>query len=320
MATNAFKRRNVVEKKILIAVDESINSRRAIEYTLKMESVIKDIHYILLNIQPKISEFLIEDARMYSKAKAALKDVISKNQENSIKILNDYKALMTKSGIEEGKIETVSQPVVMGVAKGILDFAKQSLCDAIVLGRAGVSRLADSFVGSVSNSVIEHTSVTPVWAIAGESVSSKIMIAVDGSESALNAVDHVGFMIGENPDIEITLLHVTPRLRDYCTIDFEEEGDPFQEIIAQGDKRCVDTFYTHAERRFRESGIKENQIDIRQVKSTINIGKTIVNEAKDGDFGTLVIGRRGVNNSFFMGSVSRHVLTNASDCAVWLVP
>jgi nucleotide-binding universal stress UspA family protein len=285
-----------------------------------MESVIRDVHYTLLNIQPKISEFLIEDARMDSKARAALKDVIHKNQENSLTLLDEAKASMMKLGVNEDKIETVTQPMAMGTAKAIIDYSKQSLCDAIVLGRKGISRLAESFIGSVSHSVLEHTSVTPVWAVGGDVESSKIMIAVDGSESALNAVDHVSFVLGENPEISITLLHVAPRLRDYCTIDFEEEGDPLHEIIAQGDKRCIDTFYTHAEQRFREAGLEKSQIDIKQVKSTINIGKTIVNEAQKGDYGTVVVGRRGANNSFFMGSVSRYILTNALNCAVWLVP
>lgn len=309
-----------MEKKILLAIDGSIHSRKAIEYTVKMESVIKDVHYTLLNIQPKISEFLIEDARMDSKARAALKEVINKNQENSVTLLNEAKESMIRLGVEENKIETATQPVVMGTAKAILDYSKQALCDAIVLGKKGISRLAESFIGSVSNSVLEHTDVTPVWAVGGDVESPKIMIAVDGSESALNAVDHVSFVLGENPEIEITLLHVAPRLRDYCTIDFEEEGDPLREIIAQGDKRCIDTFYTHAEQRFREAGLKESQINIKQVKSTINIGKTIVTEAQKENYGTIVVGRRGANNSFFMGSVSRHVLTNASNCAVWLVP
>ena len=99
-----------------------------------------------------------------------------------------------------------------------------------------------------------------------------------------------------------------------------EQGDMIDEVITQGDKRCVDSFYVHAQQRFREAGINENQIEIKQVASTINIGKTIVEEAKKGDFGTLVIGRRGIDNSFFMGSVSRYILYNASDRAIWLVP
>ncbi|MDB9822595.1 universal stress protein [Deltaproteobacteria bacterium] len=307
-------------KRILIAVDGSIYSKKAIQYTVKMESVIKDLKYTLINIHPKISEFLIEDARADSKARSALETVTSNNQENSIKVLQESKSIMIKLGIADKNIETVSQPVIRGTAKAILDYGKQSLCDSIVMGRRGISRLAEMFTGSVTNNVLEHTSVIPVWAIGGDIKSSKIMVAIDGSESALHAIDHVIFMVGENPDIQVTLLHVTPRLRDYCTIEFDDKGDIIEDVITQGDKRCIDDFYVHAQKKFEEAGLKENQIDIKQVTSTINIGKAIVNEAKKGDYGTVVIGRRGANNSFFMGNVSRHVLINATDCAVWLVP
>ena len=109
-------------------------------------------------------------------------------------------------------------------------------------------------------------------------------------------------------------------MRDYCTIEFDEEGDIVDEVIASGDKQCVDNFHTHAQKRFKEAGINENQILIREVKSTISIGKTIVDEAEKGKFGIVVVGRKGLNESFFMGSVSRYVANKASNCAVWLVP
>jgi nucleotide-binding universal stress UspA family protein len=309
-----------MEKKILIAVDGSFYTRKAIEYTVKMESSIKDLDFILLNIQPKISDFLIEDIVTDAKSRSALKDVLSKNEKQSLQILDKSKSIMAKLGIEEKRIETITQRVIRGTAKAILDCAKQSHCEAIVMGRRGVSRLAEAFTGSVTNNVLEHTAVTPVWAVGGKIKSSKIMVAVDGSEGSLRAVDHICRVVGGNPDIEMTLLHVAPRLRDYCTIDFEAEGDALEEIITQGDRRCLESFYTHAREKFERAGLKESQISIKQIKSKLNIGKRIIKEARKGDFGTVVIGRNGANNSFFIGSVSRHVLTSASDLAVWLVP
>jgi len=309
-----------VEKRILLAVDESIYSRNATEYAVGIGPEVKDLRFTLFNVQPKISEFLLEDARIDDKARKALREVRDKNEENSNKVLKDTKDIMIKLGVDEKAIEMVSQPQSMGTAKTILDYGKQSLCDAIVLGKRGMSSLAESFIGSVTNNVLEYTSVTPVWAVGGDVKSSKIMVAIDGSESALSAVDHVASMVGDNPEAEVTLLHVTPRLKDYCTIEFDEEGDIVEDVIAQGDKQCVDSFYIHARQKFEDAGLKENQIIIKEVKSILNIGKTIVDEGEIGNFGTIVIGRRGVNNSFFMGSVSRYVLTNASDCAVWLVP
>jgi nucleotide-binding universal stress UspA family protein len=309
-----------MEKKVLIAVDGSFYSRKAIEYTVKMEHLIKDLNYVLINIHPKISEFLIEDARRDRQAKAALKEVSDRNHEDSMRILSESKSIMTRLGIKEEYVETVSLPVSRGTSKAILDYSKKCLCDAIVMGRRGVSRLAEVFMGSVTNEVLEHTSVTPVWAVGGDIKSLRIMIAIDGSESALRAMDHVLFMVGENPEIQITLLHVTPQIRDYCTIDFDDKGEFLEEMITKGDKRCIDNFYAHAQKRFGEAGIGKGRIDIKQVTTKVKIGKAIVGEIKKGNYSTVVLGRRGADASFFMGSVSRYVLTNASDCAVWLVP
>lgn len=309
-----------MEKRILVAVDDSIHSREAVEYAVAMGSVLRNLCFTLLNVHPKISEFLLDDAKTDGKARTALKDVISKNQENSRKLLEGLKSRMIKMGVDEKCVELVTQPKTMGTAKDILGYAKQNLRDAIVVGRRGVGRLEETFTGSVTNSVLEHSSAIPVWAVGGKVKSTKIMVAIDGSESALDAVDHISFMIGENPDAEITLLHVTPRLRDYCTIEFDEEGKIVEDVIAQGDKRCVDSFYVHAQQKFEKTGVKESRIDIKEVKSTINVGKTIVDEAEKGNYGTVVIGRRGINKSFFLGSVSRYVIANAPNCAVWLVP
>ena len=309
-----------MDKQILIGVSESPYSRKAIEYSAGLGSIIKQLNYTLLHVQPKISEFLLEDSKTNSKARIALKDLKEKNRHHSEKLLDKLKKAMTRPGIKENQINTVSREQTMGTAKHILDYAKQNKCDAIVMGKRGVSPLLESFIGSVTNTVLEHTDVTPVWAVGGDAKPSKILLAIDGSESSLRAVDHTGFMLGDNTENSITLLHVTPKLRDYCSIKFDEENDILEDYIVKGDKQCVESFYIHAKKTFEDAGLNENQISINEVKSTLNIGKTIVEEAAKGNFSTIVVGTRGLNKSFFMGSVASYILAKAKDCAVWLVP
>lgn len=309
-----------MEKRILVAVDDSIYSKKAIEYAAGIRTIVPELTFTLFNAQPTISDYLVHDSSIDANARAALKKVAAKNEKESNDLLNKYKSLMVKKGVDDKSIDLVSQPRIMGAAKDILHFAKREMVDAIVLGRRGVSKLEEAFVGSVTNIVLEHAGVVPIWAINDEVTSSKIMVAIDGSESSLNAVDHISSMVGDNPDVKLTLLHVTPTLRDYCTIEFDEEGDIVDEIIASGAKQCVSNFHAHAQKRFKAAGINENQILIREVKSTISIGKTIVDEAAKGKFGIVVVGRKGLNESFFMGSVSRYVANKATNCAVWLVP
>lgn len=204
-----------MEKKILIAVDGSIHSRKAIEYCIDMCSIIKGMHYVLINIQPKISDFLIQESHIDPQAKAGLKELADRNHRQSMKILDESMEIMIKLGINKKLIEKVSLPALKGTSKEILDYAKQTICDAVVVGNRGKSKFTEAFTGSISNNIIEFTDTIPVWAVGGDINAQKVMLAVDGSESALVAVDHASFMFSGNTSIDITLMHVTPSLRDY---------------------------------------------------------------------------------------------------------
>ena len=146
-----------------------------------------------------------------------------------------------------------------------------------------------------------------------------LMLAVDGSEASLRATDHVSFMLTGNNGIKLTLFHVPPRQQDACEIDFTQTQGDVDEIVARGAKRCVDNFYAHAQKVFSAAGFKKKQIELKTVTGRKDVGKAILSEAKKGDYGTVIIGRRGADKSFFMGSVSKQVLYKMSGRAVWVV-
>ena len=77
-----------MEKRILIAVDGSVYSRKAIEYAAGIGSVVKDIHYTLLHVHPKVSDYLVEDAKKDPQSLATLKKTTKKNQGESIRLLD----------------------------------------------------------------------------------------------------------------------------------------------------------------------------------------------------------------------------------------
>jgi nucleotide-binding universal stress UspA family protein len=208
---------------------------------------------------------------------------------------------------------------MMGVCKDILDCAHQGLYDAILVGRRGLSRIQKTFMGSTTAKLVEHSQVIPVWVVDGDVTSMRVMLAVDGSEASLRAVDHLAFMLTGNQKIRVTLFHVMPTLRDYCVVNFDEKESDVGEIIARGAKRCIEHFYAHALDKFKEGGLKDNQIEFKVIKRAVNVGKAIFDHARKGDYGTVVVGRRGANSAFFMGSVSRYLLDKISDRALWVV-
>lgn len=316
-----------MEKKILLAIDDSEHAKNAVRYAATISSAVKNLTYTLFHVQPTISQYLVDEAETSPKAKAALEKMCKKQTEQGMRILEEQKARMANLGIDGGRIELVTVPRNAGLAKDILQYAQDRYYDAIVVGRRGLSRLQEVFMGSLTRNLLEFSEIIPVWIIDREISSSTIMLAVDGSASSFRAADHLSFMVGGNPSARITLFHVTPDVKDCFDLDSdanaktaEADEKELGEILKSGDKKCMDIFQDHARRMFAEAGLSESQVTLKAVQSQGGIGKQIMQEFKKGKYGTLVIGRRGINKSFFMGSVSDYLLNKASDCALWLVP
>lgn len=308
-----------MKKKILIAVDDSIYSKYAIVYAAKMASMTSQLHYTLFHVLPTISQYLMDEAKTDFKAKAELKKIMQRNQEKANQFLNNYKEQMVQMGIKEDHIDIIAQPKMLGMARDILEHAQKGLYDAICIGRRGLTRLQATFSGSVTKKLLQHSQFIPVWVVDGEVESKKVMAAIDGSESSLRAVDHLCFMLMDNHEVNITIFHVAAKIGDYCEIDFNDTDGEFEKIVIEGDKRCVQSFYTHALKKFKDAGIGEDRILIKEVKPRMNVGKAIINELKKGKYGTVVIGRRGISRSFFMGKVSEYVIEKIENCSLWLV-
>ena len=79
-----------MKKRILVAVDDSTYSRKAIEYAAKMKEIISDLSFIIFNVQPTISDYLLHDSKRDAKATAALKQVIAKNEKTSQELLEIF--------------------------------------------------------------------------------------------------------------------------------------------------------------------------------------------------------------------------------------
>ncbi len=309
-----------MKRKILVAVDGSFHSKRCIRYLANMAGVLPSLNFTLVNVQPGISQFLIDDAKRDMKAKAELKKIQKRNREAAEALLAGIRTQMATSGIDAGRIQTRTMAKSLGVAKDIIEIAQEGRYDAVAAGRRGLTGVQELFLGSLTAKLVEHSAVIPVWIIDGEVPNPRILLAVDGSESAFRALDHVCFMIGDNPEARLTLFHVVPRLGEYCSIDFSQPDRETESFIIEGDKRCLADFYAHAMNTCRSAGIEKERIEVKESKRKVGVGKVIVEEARKGGYGTVVIGRRGSGRAFFMGSVSRYVLGKSSNRAVWLIP
>jgi len=310
-----------MKKKIMIAVDDSRHSQNALKYATLLYNQDNNLQFVLFHVQPTISQYLLDEAKTQPKARAELEKLMRNRDLAAQALIDAYRSKLMDLGLPKDDIQLLTLPRQAGVAKDILAYGTASNHDAILIGRRGLSGLAEVFVGSVSANIVDHSEVIPVWLVDGQSDSRGVMIAVDGSESALRAVDHMVFILGDRADVNITFTHVAPRLKDFCPVDFDDAGyEALETTIREGDQACIDRFYAHASQKLKEAGISDSRVTFNTREGAFRVGKTILDAYHQGGFGTLIIGRRGMDKKFFTGSVSRYLINHFSGGALWVVP
>ena len=140
---------------ILVPVDGSACSERAVEEAVKLvqKSGPTDIH--LLNVQPRI--FVEETLVFLDPAK-----IDTYYYEQGSRGLASAEKLLKKVGIA-----FTSHRAVGPVAETIVTKAKDLGADGILMGTHGHGRVAGMLLGSVSNKVL-HLSPVPVTFVRGE--------------------------------------------------------------------------------------------------------------------------------------------------------
>ena len=94
----------------------------------------------------------------------------------------------------------------------------------------------------------------------------------------------------------------------------EFEGD-----IMRSEQRCMDDFYARAQKVLVEAGLELDQIKTVSLEGKLGVSRTIIDLVKKEGFGTVVVGRRGEQKSFFLGHVADKLVARLPDAAIWVV-
>jgi len=215
----------------------------------------------------------------------------------------------------------------VGIARDIAKEAQKGY-DALVVGRHGQSSLKDLLFGSTANKLVTRVADVPVWVIGEGPLPGKILVALDNSEESHKILHYVETLLGPaDVQPEVQFFHVIRGrkgfLPDYDDLNkLHKEESWVKETIREFDraKNEMSAFLEGTIRQWVDRGF-----DGDRLKSCVSHGGSragsIVDEARRGGFGTIVVGRRGLTKveEFFMGRVSNKVLQLAEDRAVWVV-
>jgi nucleotide-binding universal stress UspA family protein len=303
--------------KILVLVDGSDRSINTVRYVARNPAFhpMQIVLFHVFNAVPECYWDLENDTRskkVIIQAKAW--------EMHQAKIIKNYmlqaKQLLMKSGIPAESIETKVQKRKTGVARDIIREARNGYA-AVITRRRGVGAIRSVVIGSVAAKLIEKIVFVPLILVGKRPSGNNILIGFDGSDDAMQAVKFVGTTLG-NFDYKVQLLNV---IRDNEFVMFKQQQDPPSEEYSQTVKNNMTSSLYLATKSLISYGFDPKSIATKIVRGKSSRAKTIADEARQYDFGTIVMGRKGRSRvrDFFIGRVTNKVIHIARDRTVWIV-
>ena len=157
-----------------------------------------------------------------------------------------------------------------------------------------------------------------------------VLIAVDGSQNSLRAVEYAGRVFAGNEEARLVLFHILPAIsrmnldkKEVKAIDARKAERPdlagLYWRLEKEDK--ISKFFAQATKVLVQAGVQSDQIKSKFSVKKGEIADAILEEVELGRYDTLVLGRRGISRvkEVFQGSVSTKVVREARGCAVCVV-
>lgn len=308
-----------MKKKLLIATDGSIHAKRALTYAAAFMSSGTDCRCTLINVQPIMSQYLIDEAKTDAGVRTSLKKMSEQHQAESMHTLNKGLDILLNNGISKADIELISQERVLGLAKDILEYGLLNDYDAIVAGRRGLTKAQKLFMGSVSSKLVDHSEGQVLWIVDGDIAPERFLIAVDMISPWTRQLDRLSHLLAGMGQLHLTFYHVMQENWVNELGAVSPETYDMATKLARHEQEMVERFRKEAIERMIAVGLDKDQVEILTPAKTAKIGKMITTEAEQGDYDTVVISRSGSGRAFFFGSTSRYVIDRLTGHALWII-
>ena len=307
-------------KMIVIPFDGSRNAMRSLDYLNLMYGPTYNLKVTLLHMMPHLPSILSPDDSIDKYDWSQISAAEKKNMQLAEQMLAKAKGVLVEMGFEEERIQTVFRKKERDVAMDACRWSQNKEADAVLLARHGRTGLDDLFMGEISKKVVDHCQFCPVWIVDGKIDSNNVLLCIDNSENALRAVDHAGFMLA-GTESRVTLFYSMPHLIQLFPLEVIEDASDLDELWKEKAGKQIASSMINAREMLLNAGFTENRITVKVVDGGRSPADDILEEARKNDFGTLILGRRGLSafKEFFMGSVTSKVLSRALGLATWIV-
>ena len=304
-------------KKALVLLDGSQRSLMTVDY-LTSVAMFREMKLVLYNVFSGIPESYW-DLEKEPASYHIYHDLKAWEREKKQQI-EDHMALARKrlldAGFDASAVEIKIHNRERGIARDILEEAQHGY-DTVVLRRRGMGQMEGLSMGSIASKLLSRLHHLPVQVAGRKEQNKRILIAVDGSPSAVHAVDYVAGHLGGH-GYTAELFHV---IRGFgSSIPENPEFAMPPESLETAERKMREHFRELRE-KLLTAGFKAENVSEKISTGVHSRSGSIVKEAEMGNFSSIALGRQGHSKvqEFFMGRVSHKVVHHGRYHSVWII-
>ncbi len=299
------------QEKILVPVDGSDRSLKTIRYIAGF-SPFSNMKVVLFNVFHKIPEYYwdLTNTPMRNDRAMHMASWEQQSREKIDRFMEKSVALLRTSGFQAEDLEVKIENLENGVTRDIIAEAKKGYA-AVVATRRGFTKVPGLLMGSVADKLMVSLDFLPLFFVGAEPVSNKILIAMDNSESSMEAVAFIAKTTGRT-DSSVTFVHVVREDEIFSDDYYGSEGVGRNTMLK---------VFEDARSQLTQGGYNHDNIHHKVITGAGSRAGTIARVADEEDYSTIVLGRQGVSRvrDFFLGRVSKKVIHAAHSRTVCIV-
>ncbi len=307
--------------KILIPVDGSKQALTAVRY---VGSVLKpkNARVVLFYVDSELPESFwdLEKNPEFRSKLAPVKAWAAQRKQLVTDSMEKARKILINAGFSPEALSIKIQGRKVGIARDILQEANSGEYRAVIVGRTGVSNVKGIVLGSVANKLMGNLTEMPLVIVGGKPNTDKFLLAFDGSKNSMKCASVAGTMLN-NTDSEIMICHVIRSLGIEQQSLSEIPISTLQNDWTEANIKKIKPAMEEAKKKLISAGIDPSRISEEILTDKASRAGSIIAEAREGGYGTIIVGRRGLSatQEYFIGRVSRKVIHMAKKFAVWVV-
>jgi hypothetical protein len=176
-------------------------------------------------------------------------------------------------------------------------------------------------IGGMARKLAAKVRHIPTVIVGGEPDPHKILIALDESIESMRGVSSVAALTGAaNP--EVTLCHCLVPKYIFRSYDRSQDIDADEKGWKTYHENRFRPYMAEATQRLMAGGVSEERIRCAITMAKGGVIQTMLEMARGGNYGTIVVGHRediSYFQAYIRGRFSDKIIQAMNDCAVWVV-